>query len=277
MNNPSEVLELNMNGAIKKTSHPFFKLLVLAMMSGAFIAFGAVASSFAAHNIKNVGVAKLVAGCIFPVGLMLVIIVGAELFTGNCLISMAVFDKRVSVGKMIYNLVVVYFGNMIGGVLVAALTSAAGQWNQGSNLVGAYTIKVAVGKTGLSFTQCVASGILCNVLVCLAVLAAAASKDVTGKTLMSFFIILAFVISGFEHCVANMYYLFAGKIAASNTAYVNAAIDAYGLTADGISNALSLGKIFINNLLPVTIGNILGGMVFTGLPFWFVNKKKKEN
>lgn len=277
MNNPSEVLELNMNGAIKKTSHPFFKLLVLAMMSGAFIAFGAVASSFAAHNIKNVGVAKLVAGCIFPVGLMLVIIVGAELFTGNCLISMAVFDKRVSVGKMIYNLVVVYFGNMIGGVLVAALTYAAGQWNQGSNLVGAYTIKVAVGKTGLSFTQCVASGILCNVLVCLAVLAAAASKDVTGKTLMSFFIILAFVISGFEHCVANMYYLFAGKIAASNTAYVNAAIDAYGLTADGISNALSLGKIFINNLLPVTIGNILGGMVFTGLPFWFVNKKKKEN
>lgn len=277
MNNPSEVLELNMNGAIKKTSHPFFKLLVLAMMSGAFIAFGAVASSFAAHNIKNVGVAKLVAGCIFPVGLMLVIIVGAELFTGNCLISMAVFDKRVSVGKMIYNLVVVYFGNMIGGVLVAALTSAAGQWNQGSNLVGAYTIKVAVGKTGLSFTQCVASGILCNVLVCLAVLAAAASKDVTGKTLMSFFIILAFVISGFEHCVANMYYLFAGKIAASNTAYVNAAIDAYGLTADKITNALSLGKIFINNLLPVTIGNILGGMVFTGLPFWFVNKKKKEN
>lgn len=277
MNNPSEVLELNMNGAIKKTSHPFFKLLVLAMMSGAFIAFGAVASSFAAHNIKNVGVAKLVAGCIFPVGLMLVIIVGAELFTGNCLISMAVFDKRVSVGKMIYNLVVVYFGNMIGGVLVAALTYAAGQWNQGSNLVGAYTIKVAVGKTGLSFTQCVASGILCNVLVCLAVLAAAASKDVTGKTLMSFFIILAFVISGFEHCVANMYYLFAGKIAASNTAYVNAAIDAYGLTADKITNALSLGKIFINNLLPVTIGNILGGMVFTGLPFWFVNKKKKEN
>lgn len=277
MNNPSEVLELNMNGAIKKTSHPFFKLLVLAMMSGAFIAFGAVASSFAAHNIKNVGVAKLVAGCIFPVGLMLVIIVGAELFTGNCLISMAVFDKRVSVGKMIYNLVVVYFGNMIGGVLVAALTYAAGQWNQGSNLVGAYTIKVAVGKTGLSFTQCVASGILCNVLVCLAVLAAAASKDVTGKTLMSFFIILAFVISGFEHCVANMYYLFAGKIAASNTAYVNAAIDAYGLTADKITNALSFGKIFINNLLPVTIGNILGGMVFTGLPFWFVNKKKKEN
>ncbi len=277
MNNPSEVLELNMNGAIKKTSHPFFKLLVLAMMSGAFIAFGAVASSFAAHNIKNVGVAKLVAGCIFPVGLMLVIIVGAELFTGNCLISMAVFDKRVSIGKMIYNLVVVYFGNMIGGVLVAALTYAAGQWNQGSNLVGAYTIKVAVGKTGLSFTQCVASGILCNVLVCLAVLAAAASKDVTGKTLMSFFIILAFVISGFEHCVANMYYLFAGKIAASNTAYVNAAIDAYGLTADKITNALSLGKIFINNLLPVTIGNILGGMVFTGLPFWFVNKKKKEN
>lgn len=274
---PGEIIEGNMNGAVKKAELSIGKMILLGILAGMFIGFGSEASSLAAHTIADVGLARLVAGAVFPVGLMLVVFLGAELFTGNCTMIMGVMDGRVKFAGMVKNLIVVYFSNMIGGVLLAAMVSASGQWNYTNGALGAYTIKVAYGKAGLDFKTALISGILCNILVCLAVLAAAAAKDIAGKCLVIFFVILAFVVSGFEHCVANMYYLFAGYFASLNDTYLAKAVELYGLDADKIKQTLEIGNLFTSNLIPVTIGNIIGGMVFTALPLFLVYGMKKSS
>ena len=240
------------------------------------IAMGAACSNVAVHAIDNVGVARLVAGCVFPVGLMMVILMGAELFTGDCLMAMAVSDKKISLMQFAKVLVLVYLGNFIGGFATAAAMYLSGQYNYTAGRLGAYTIKVALGKVALSPVQGIASGILCNILVCAAVVVAMSSKDVTGKLLASFFIIMPFVTGGFEHCVANMYYISAGLLAKLNPAYVEAANSVYGL-AD--LSALGIKGFLVNNLIPVTIGNIIGGSLCIGLPMFYLNYKesKKEN
>ena len=277
MNNPATILEASINGSVRKTNLTFFKAVILSFMSGTFIAFGAAAANYAAHDISNAGVAKLVTGFVFPVGLMLVIVMGAELFTGNCLILMAVLDKRVSLLKLFKNLLIVYIGNFFGCILIAHLTNIAGQWNQNRDLIGAYTIKVAYGKISMSFGQAFASGILCNMLVCLAVLCATSSKDVAGKATMIFFVIMAFVLSGYEHSVANMYYLFAGRIASRDNTFMSVAAETYGLMSDKVIGALRIKNLIVKNLIPVTLGNLVGGMLFTALPFWFVYRKKEQS
>ncbi len=274
MNNPQQIIEMNIDSAVKKSQMSFSKTLVLSILSGAFIAFGAEGSNLAAHGISDFGLSKLVAGCVFPVGLMLVIILGTELFTGNCLMLNGVLDKRIKSSAMIRNLLIVFFGNFIGGLLIASALFCIGQWNASSDLLGAYTIKIAVGKSELGYISAFISGILCNILVCLAVLAASASKQLSGKVLVIFFIIMLFVVSGFEHSVANMYYLSAGKLASLNSDYVAKAVEAYSLTEEQIYSSLSVGKMLLNNLLPVTLGNIVGGMVFTAIPLYFTKYKK---
>ena len=146
----------------------------------------------------------------------------------------------------------------------------SGQYNYSSGILGAYTIKVALGKCNLDFTTALASGILCNILVCAAVMLAARAKDVTGKLLCCFFIILLFVVSGYEHCVANMYYVPAGMIAKLNPLYVKDAMEQYGYTAQQLST-LNIPNFIFNNLIPVTIGNIVGGMAFFGIPLMYIN------
>ncbi len=275
MNSPQKVIELNIESAEKKAQMSLSKTLVLAILSGAFIAFGAEGSNLAAHGIADFGLAKLVAGCVFPVGLMLVIILGTELFTGNCLMINGVLDKKIKASDMIKNLLIVFCGNLIGGLLIAISLSFIGQWNASSDLLGAYTIKVAVGKVDLGFAKALVSGILCNILVCLAVLAATASKQIQGKILVIFFIIMLFVVSGFEHSVANMYYLSAGKLASINPDYVNKAVEVYSMSAEQIEESLSVGNLLLKNLLPVTIGNIVGGMLFTAVPLWYGKYRTK--
>lgn len=164
--------------------------------------------------------------------------------------------------------------NILGAALIAFLVAYSGQYDYSSGALGAYTIKVAYGKVHLSFANALVSGILCNILVCVAVLMAAAAKDIAGKVLAIFFPILAFVVSGFEHCVANMYYITAGLLCKLNPAYVQMAMEQYGYTADQLA-ALNVGSFLVGNLLPVTIGNMIGGMVTLGLPLWYVNKEGK--
>mgnify|MGYP001536284074 CR=1 FL=1 len=229
-NTPAEVIDNNMKAGEGKAHLPLGKMILLGIMAGAFIALGGATSSTAAHAIDNVGLARFVAGIIFPVGLMIIVFVGGELFTGNCLIVMD------------------------GGLL------------------GAYAIKVAVGKVGISPLKGITSGILCNILVCIAILMAAAATDIVGKVWAIFFPIMAFVVGGFEHCVANMFYIPVGMMAAQNPAYVAKAQEAYGLTAEQIQGLTVLHSL--NNFIPVTIGNILGGMVFVGIPCYFIYKKK---
>lgn len=259
-------------GKIHSKNHVIFGKAILA---GMMIALGASGSSVAAHAIGNVGIARVVAGVVFPMGLMMVILMGAELFTGDCLMVMGDADKKYKVLDLLRVWFFVYIGNFVGSMLLVLLIVGSGQLNYSAGLLGAYTIKVALGKTGHTFTQGITSGILCNILVCAAVLMAGCAKDVAGKLLASFFMILLFVTSGFEHCVANMYYIPAGLMAKLNPDYCNVAAAQYGLTADKLE-ALNIQNFAITNLVPVTIGNIIGG-VFIGLAVYYLQKAPNKN
>lgn len=270
-NSPAEVVEANIKGAEGKASLSFGKMVCLGMLAGAFIALGGAASSTAVHGIADAGIARALCGAIFPVGLMMVILLGGELFTGNCLMIIAVLDGRVTWRKMLRNLFAVYFSNLAGAVLIAALVSLSGNQNYSAGLLGAYTIKTAVGKAGISPLQGIASGMLCNFLVCAAILMAASARDIAGKIWAVFFPIAAFVIGGFEHCVANMFYIPAGILAAMNSGYAAKAQEAYGISAEQI-RALN-GWYGLRSLLFVTIGNVIGGMLLVGVPVFLVYRK----
>ena len=187
-----------------------------------------------------------------------------------------VVDKRFSALKMMKTLVVVWLSNLVGAVIIATLVYFSGLLDYSNGGLGAFTIKVALGKCTLTPFRAVCSGILCNILVCIAVLMATSAKDIAGKVWAIFFPIWAFVIGGWEHCVANMFYIPAGIIASCNDNYVAKAEELYGITADQIAANLNIGG-FISNQIPVTLGNILGGMVFVALPLYAIHKSKVCN
>lgn len=276
MNTPDQIIEGNINGGVKKASLPLGKMILLGIFAGAFVALGANSSNVAAHKLvlTDVGLARTVAGTIFPVGLLMIILVGGELFTGNCLITMAVLEKKTTWAKMLRNLVVVFFANMVGSVFVAVVGYLSNQFNYSGGLLGAYTINVAVGKASISPVAGFTSGILCNVLVCLAILLAASAKDTIGKVFACFFPIYAFVVAGFEHCVANMYYIPAGMVAAMNPNYVAKAQEMFGVTEQQLAN-LSIGG-FVQNLIPVTLGNFVGGAFCVGAMAFAIYRKNWE-
>ena len=259
-NTPAEVVDLSIKACENKTKLPVGKMILLGIMAGVFIALGGATSSTAAHAVENVGVARALAGVIFPVGLMLIVFLGGELFTGNCLIIMDVFDKRVT------------WAGLFRDLCVDVLIVFSGNLNYSGGLLGAYTIKVAVSKIAISPVQGITSGILCNILVCLAVLMATSARDIAGKVWAIFFPICAFVVGGFEHCVANMFYIPAGIMAAMNPDYVAKAKDAYGLTVEQIATLTPLHSL--QNFIPVTLGNMIGGMLCVGLPLYLIYKKK---
>lgn len=271
---PSEVIDNNISGAVTKGNLNTAKMIFLGIMAGMFIAFGGAASSLAVHTISDVGIARTLAGTIFPVGLILIVLVGGELFTGNCLMSMALVQKQIKLTQMLRNLVIVYISNFIGAFLVTALIFYSGQFDYTNGALGAYTIKVALGKATLSPSNAVVSGILCNILVCCAILTAGSAKDISGKILAIFFPIWAFVICGFEHCVANMFYIPAGMLAAANPDYAAKAEELYGITSSQI-DSLNVAGLF-HNLIPVTIGNIIGGAVIVGGLCILIYKQKKS-
>ncbi|MEE1079078.1 MAG: formate/nitrite transporter family protein [Agathobacter sp.] len=272
MNNPVEILKANINAQVNRTKMPIVKMVFLGILAGMFIACGASASSVAMHAIPNVGLARTVAGCVFPIGLMLIVFIGGELFTGDCLLILGNLKKEYSVFQTIRVLLVVWCANLIGSVVFAAMVYFSGQYNYSDGLLGAFTIKVALGKVTMSFGKAFVSGILCNIFVCGAVLMAAAAKDVAGKVWAIFFPILAFVVSGYEHCVANMYYIPAGIFALNDDKYVQVAMDTYGYTESQLAQ-LSWKTFFINSSIPVTLGNVVGGMVFLGVILFIVYKK----
>ena len=258
MNPTSEVYKQQIAAAIRKASLPLGRMILLGILAGMCIAFGAATSNMAAHGIQNYGLARLVAGSVFPVGLILIVLVGAELFTGNNLMEMAWAEKKISTGRLLRNLLCVWIANLVGSVAIAALVWGSGEWCASGNALGAYTIKVAAGKAALAPGAAVCSGILCNILVCLSLLAAGSSKKASGKILAIWFPIMAFVLGGFEHSVANMYYLPAGLMALGDPA---CAAKAAELGID--SSALTVANA-ARNLLFVTLGNLIGGMLFVG-------------
>lgn len=274
-NTPSRVMDIMISSAKEKAAMPILKMIILGFMAGVFIALGGSAANMASHSAAHAGAAKLISGAIFPVGLMLIVICGGELFTGNCLMITGVADKQVKWYHMLKNLVLVYASNFIGASLTALSVCFIGQFDASDGALGAYTINIAVNKVNIGFAEAMISGVFCNVLVCGAVLMSAAAKNIVGKVFGIFFPIFAFVICGFEHCIANMYYIPAGLAAVRNENYMAKASEIYGITAEQLS-ALTISG-FLGSLLPVTIGNILGGAVLTGIMYYLAHKSSMLN
>jgi formate/nitrite transporter len=213
------------------------------------------------------GITRLAGGLSFCLGLILVIVGGAELFTGNALIVMAAASGKVSLGRLLRNWALVYAGNFAGALATAAVVLASGQHAFGGGAVGANALRIAAAKCGLGFGQAVALGVLCNVLVCLAVWLTLGARSVADKILAIVFPIAAFVALGFEHSIANMYFipLGLGIKAWADPSFWSAA----GLSPGDVPK-LTLEAFLVANLIPVTLGNIVGGAGMVGLVYWFV-------
>ena len=269
---PAEITDFTINTSIDKVNGSFIKLLLLSVLAGAFIAFAAEGSNMAAFNLFAVpttyGLGKALAGVVFATGLMLVILAGGELFTGNTLILAAVCDKKVKASKMLRNWTIVYIGNLLGALLIAYMMVHSGLFSSGASMLGVVTLKIAIYKVNLSFVQALFLGIMCNWLVCLAVWMSYGSESMVGKIFAIFFPIWLFITSGFEHSVANMYYIPAGILVKSNSTFVELS----GLSQEAL-NSLTWSSFFIDNLIPVTIGNIIGGGLLVGMAYWVAYKK----
>ena len=264
---PAEICAYTADAGVTKAMLPRAKQFLLGILAGAFIAFASEGSNMAAFNLlaepTSYGMGRCLAGAVFPTGLMLVVLCGGELFTGNTLMGIALVEKRIRLSQMFNNWIFVYLGNFVGSVFMAHMMTHSGLFNNGAGLLGGVTIRIASGKVSLPFLSAVYLGIMCNWLVCLAVWIAYGAKDMAGKILGIFCPIWLFITSGFEHSVANMYYVPAGIMAKSNSAWAAAS----KLSPEAL-DSLTWSAFIVNNLVPVTLGNIIGGLVFVGLAYW---------
>jgi len=256
-----------------KASLSVMQMIILGILAGAFIGFGSELATMVSYDMSKflgVGFTKFIFGSVFSVGLILVVIAGAELFTGNSLIFVSVLSGDVKASKLLNNWFWVYFANFAGSLLLVWIMYATELWKTGNLGVGAKALAIANGKVNLGWGAAFSRAILCNWLVCLAVWLAVAAKDVVGKIAAIYVPIMAFVASGFEHSVANMYFVPMGLLLKSNVDVVAAA----GLT-DKLAN-LTWGGFIANNLIPVTLGNVVGGAFFVSTLYWAVYLKGKK-
>jgi formate transporter len=271
---PTEMALKAEAAGIRKAKSSFRSLLILAMLAGAFISVGALFAttiSVGASGVLPYGIIRVLMGLAFCLGLILVVVGGAELFTGNNLIVMAWAGKKITTQELLRNWGIVYLGNFAGSLLTAALVFLSRQYLSSGGAVGRTMLTIAVSKVHLEFFQAVALGIMCNALVCMAVWLTYSARSVADKIAAIIFPITAFVAAGFEHSVANMYFIpVALFLKEFDPAFaVKAAADAK-ITLDG----LTWGAFVINNLVPVTIGNIIGGSIMVGIIYWLVYLRK---
>ncbi len=271
---------------VKKASLPLANMFVLAILAGAFIALGAIFATIVSAGSISVkdaagatsfstglpwGITRLLMGLVFTLGLILVVVGGSELFTGNNLIMMAFAGGKVSLSGLLRNWVIVYLGNFVGALATAIIMFYSKQYTFGSGAVGLNILTIADFKCNLDFMQAVALGIMCNALVCMAVWLCYSARTTTDKILSIIPPIAAFVAAGFEHSIANMYFIPIGlfvKYFGTPTFF-----DSIHKTAADFPN-LTWGNFVIKNLIPVTIGNIIGGSILVGLVYWFVYLRK---
>lgn len=249
---PAEIADACVNVGKAKAGLTRLRALWLGIMAGMFIAFAGVGATFA-NNYVN----KLAGACVFPGGLAMVLIAGSELFTGNCLMVAALHKKEITLRAMLRNWLFVYLGNLIGSVFVAGCCVLAGSFDGIADSV----IAAAVTKASLPFVSALLRGVLCNILVCIAVWMSFGAKTIAGKIVAVFFPIMLFVVAGFEHSIANMFYLPAGYFMMLRT---------------GADTTGFIVRALLNNLLPVTLGNIIGGAGFVGLGYRLVYGKKDK-
>ncbi len=278
---PAEMAEKAELLGVKKAEMPFLQMFMLAILAGAFIALGAIFATTVSTGSMPVtaadgsvafstglpyGLVRLLTGLVFSLGLILVVVAGAELFTGNNLIVMAWASGKVSMLGLLRNWLIVYVGNFVGSVGTALIMFFTRQYTFSANAVGVNALKIAVGKVDLAFVQAIALGILCNGLVCLAVWLTYSARSTVDRILAVIFPITAFVAAGFEHSVANMYYL---SYALFVKDFDPAFAAAVGDKVPNLSH-LTWPAFLLNNLLPVTIGNIIGGAGLVAAVYWLI-------
>ena len=271
---------------VKKANLKAPNMFMLAILAGAFIGIGAIFATTVAAGGMSVkdaagaaafstgfpyGVTRLLVGLVFTVGLILVVVGGAELFTGNTLIMMAFASKKVTLVQLLRNWGIVYVGNLVGSMLTAYIVFLGKQYTFGSGAIGLAALNIGEAKTALTFVQAVALGIMCNALVCMAVWMCYSARTTTDKIMAIIPPIACFVAAGFEHSIANMYFIPVALFikGSGDTAF----FEMIGKTADSFTH-LTWGNFFLANLLPVTIGNIIGGGIMVGLVYWFVYQRK---
>ncbi|MBQ0713199.1 MAG: formate/nitrite transporter family protein [Porticoccus sp.] len=257
---------------VTKANLDTLSTLLLAILAGAFISFGALLYTFIIHDSSfGLGLTRLAGGLGFCLGLILVVVAGAELFTGNNLMTIACVSRRISLAKLLRNWALVFLGNLLGALGTVVLISISNYWLANDGRVGEVTVLIANSKVNLGFAEAFARGVLCNVLVCLAIWLCFAGHSVTDKILAIVFPITAFVALGFEHSVANMYFIPAGMMALGDPVVLAAIPEGTDL-----SN-LNIWDFLVNNLLPVTLGNMVGGGILVGVVYWVIylrNEKK---
>lgn len=252
MNQPKEIA-LNYVGVAKgKTDQVWYKILILAVLAGTFIALGGAVATIAGAGFTGTQSA-LIKGAVFPLGLILVVICGAELFTGNCLLIAPLLNKDIKPVGMLKNWGLAYIGNFIGAIVIALLVIYGGAYNDNAT---ASAVALVAAKSDMNFGVALLKGILCNILVCLAVWAAMSSKSASGKILAVYMPVFAFVVCGFEHSVANMYYIMSAFMTSG-------------------ASSLNFGYAILNGLLAPTIGNIIGGGLIA-VAYWAVYFKRQK-
>ncbi len=265
---PAQMAARVEKAGIVKGNLDFFSTFTLSVLAGAFISFGAILYTYVIHDSSlSVGLTKLIGGLVFCLGLILVIVAGAELFTGNNLIVMAYVSKKITLRMVLRNWAIVFVGNLVGSLAIVLLVWLSGQWAAEGHAVGLKALMIANGKVNLTFAQALSRGILCNILVCLAVWLCFSGRSVTDKVLAIIFPITAFVALGFEHSVANMYFVPAGLVLKQDAQVLSAATRMLGQVPD--LSRLTISGFLARNLLPVTLGNIIGGGFLVGIVYWF--------
>ncbi|MEP7216784.1 MAG: formate transporter FocA [Anaerolineaceae bacterium] len=271
---PAEMANRAVDVGQRKAELDAITLFALAVLAGAFVALGAVFSTtvFAgAGGHVGFGIARLLAGIAFSLGLVLVVVGGAELFTGNNLIVMAWAARRVSTARLLRNWIIVYLGNFTGAVATAGLVYFAEQYRFGDGVVGKTALDTANLKAGLGFWQAIALGVLCNALVCLAVWLSFSARSTIDRVVSVVFPVSAFVAAGFEHSIANMYFVPFGLLVKRGApdSFWTSIQSSRGAYAD-----LTWRNFLVNNLIPVTIGNVIGGAVLVGGAYWLIYLRK---
>lgn len=260
---PKEIAERVENVGVTKANLPLLSQVALGVLAGGFIGLGAMFFTLVVSDASlSFAIARVLGGVVFSLGLILVVVAGAELFTGNNLLVMATVAGRIPPSRFLQNLVVIYFANLVGAVGLAGLVALSSHWQMGGSAVGKTAVSIAAAKCALPFGEAFFKGVLCNVLVCLAVWLAMAGRTVTDKVLAIVFPITAFVACGFEHSVANMYFIPLGILLREQVA------------ASGMANLDALNWLgFARNLLPVTVGNLVGGAGMVGLVYWVIYRR----
>ena len=255
------------NAGAAKTKLPISKMLVLGVLAGFLIGFPSCVTNMATYALDNNSTIRMISGLLFAFGLGMVVISGAELFTGNTLITISVLEKKATLAGMLRNWLFVYIGNFVGSMVLSFICAQFGWLSAGGSALAVASMRTAVGKMTMPFQNAFFMGILCNVLVTLGVLLSLSGKDGISRFIGAWAPVMFFVVCGFNHSIADMTYCMLGLFAKGNAAYVEAAQSA-GVALE----SLTWGNYFTGNLIPVTLGNLVGG-VCVGALFWFAYLK----